>query len=147
MRLILLTAVLAVSLVACGDNGETVESTTTSTVGATTTSTTLAVTTTTGMTLSSLTGNWANDDLVLEVNDGGEFVLRLPSDPTGALMGGFVARDGDELSFVTSTTGECPGQTGVYGVVASEDSLTLTLVDDPCPVRVSGFESSLTRTD
>ncbi len=145
MRL-LLTAVIVVSLVGCGDNGETSELTTTSTVGAAT-STTLEVTTTTGVTLSSLTGTWVNEDLVLEVNDGGEFVLRLPSDQAGALMGGFVARDGDELSFVTSTTGECPGTTGVYGVVVSEDSLTLTVVDDPCPVRASGFESSLTRTD
>lgn len=145
MRL-LLTAVVVVSLVGCGGDGETTESTTTSTPGITT-STTLEATTTTGVTLSSLTGNWANEELVLEVNDGGEFVLRLPSDPTGALMGGFVARDGDELSFVTSTTGECPGQTGVYGVVISEESLTLTVVDDPCPVRVSGFESILTRTD
>ncbi len=106
-------------------------------------STTTTAPPTTTATLSDLTGTWGNDQVVLEVNSGGEFIIARPDQPDTPVMGGFVARDGDEFSFVTSTSGECPGQTGVYRASLAVGSLTLTLVDDPCPMRVAGFGEEL----
>jgi hypothetical protein len=60
-------------------------------------------------------------------------------------MGGFVARDGDQFSFVTSTSGECPGQTGVYVATVEGDLLVLTLVEDPCETRATGFGAPFQR--
>jgi hypothetical protein len=101
-------------------------------------------TSTTGPILSDLTGTWANDAVVLEVNDGGEYILIEPGE-TEPEMGGFVARDGDRFSFVTATTGSCPGQTGTYEASVAGDMLTLTAIDDPCEVRMTWLVSPLTR--
>jgi len=142
-----LVAVAAMSIFACGDAD--VAGTTTSAVEATSTTTNVGSSTTTSPepALSDLTGTWENDALALVVSDQGEYViLSSPTDdPDQALMGGFVARDGIEFSFVTGTTGECPGQTGVYEAAISADALVLTVVDDPCEMRVAGFDAPLTR--
>ncbi len=102
---------------------------------------------TTGPTLAALSGTWVNDLLVLEVNDGGEFVIHPAGDPAGPAIGGFIARDGDQFSFVTSIEGECPGQTGVYQVLAAGDTLSLLLVEDQCDVRSSGFAEPFGRSE
>ncbi|MGH8914079.1 MAG: hypothetical protein ACRDZM_06115, partial [Acidimicrobiia bacterium] len=95
--------------------------------------------------LADLTGEWDNGTLVLMVNDAGEYVLNRSGEPGETLMGGFVARDGDQFNFVTGTTGTCPGQTGVYRATITAEELSLTLVDDPCPERAAGLEQPLTR--
>jgi hypothetical protein len=138
---------LALVLVSCGE-----PTGTTSTPGAAATSATSSLdngsTTTTSMivttslsepALSDLTGNWDNGTLILQVNDAGEFLVLDPDDPEQALMGGFVARDGNEFNFVTGTSGQCPGQTGVYEAAVDGDTLRLTLIDDPCETRSAGF--------
>jgi hypothetical protein len=142
VRIGLLSRLIAVAvlLTACGDSGGTSSTTTSSTSASPTTTN---VVTTTGVTLTDLTGTWENDALRLEVNESGEYVVRDPADPGGALMGGFVARDGEQFSFVTSTSGECPGQTGVYVARIEGDFLSLTLVDDPCDFRATGFATPL----
>jgi hypothetical protein len=61
-------------------------------------------------------------------------------------MGGFVARDGDRFSFVTYTTGGCPGQTGTYTATIEGDLLTLTMVEDPCEERAAGFGAPFERS-
>lgn len=139
---------LALGLVACG---ETTGATSTSGAGATSTTSSLAngtTTTTTSTTLtptisepalSDLTGNWDNGTLILQVNDAGEFLVLDSDDPEKTLMGGFVARDGTEFNFVTGTSGQCPGQTGVYEAATDGDTLRLTLIDDPCETRSAGF--------
>jgi hypothetical protein len=144
LRPILGLVALAAVSIACGGNGEGNASTTSSPPDVTTT---LAPTTTDVVTLSDLTGRWENESIVLEVNSGGEYVLRAPDDQAAALMGGFVARDDDRFSFVTGTTGECPGQTGTYVVEIDGDMLTLTLVDDPCESRSAALVEPLTLSE
>ncbi len=139
----LLLVALVACLAACGGNGG--GSGTTST-GVTVDENTITVSTT-AATLSDLTGVWDNGVLVLEVNDSGEYVVMSSDGSTTVLMGGFVARDGDEFSFVTATTAECPGQTGTYVAVVEGDELTLTLVEDPCALRSSGFAAPFARND
>lgn len=97
--------------------------------------------------LSDLTGSWANDTVTLQVNDAGDFVILPAGDPVEAdpLLGGFVARDEEDLIFVTGVGGECPGQSGVYAAAIDEATLTLSLVEDPCPVRAAWFETPLAR--
>jgi hypothetical protein len=136
-------------LVACGNTD--IDSATTTSVGGPSSTTTglEASTTSTGEpSLSDLTGTWENDALAITVTDQGEYVIlsSATDDPAQALMGGFVARDGADFNFVTGTTGECPGQTGVYEATITADLLVLTLVEDPCEMRVSGFEAPLTRS-
>ncbi len=140
----LLLVALVACLAACGGNGG--GSGTTST-GVTVDENTITVVSTTAATLSDLTGVWDNGVLVLEVNDSGEYVVMSSDGSTTVLMGGFVARDGDEFSFVTATTAECPGQTGTYVAVVEGDELTLTLVEDPCALRSSGFAAPFARND
>lgn len=133
-------------IAACGGDGE--AATTTTSVQSTTSTIEDATTTvpaTTEPAIADLTGRWENTTFVLEVNDGGEFVVITSGDSPETLMGGFVARDGSEFNFVTGTTGSCPGQTGVYEAAFTEDELTLTLVDDPCVERASGFEPPFSR--
>jgi len=97
--------------------------------------------------LSDLTGNWANDSVALRVNDAGEFVVLSAGDPgqTDPLLAGFVARDEAELIFVTGIGGQCPGQSGVYDAAIDAGTLTLSLVEDPCPARVTWFQAPLAR--
>lgn len=96
--------------------------------------------------IADLSGSWANDSVVLRVNDAGDYVV-LASGEAGRegepLMGGFVARDDRHFIFVTGLGGECPGQTGVYEASITEDRLTLTLVEDLCRSRSLGFEDPL----
>ena len=77
----------------------------------------------------------------MEIADDGSYrVLEgIDSDPNDPLMGGFVARDGSDVSFVTDLYGECAGMVGVYSAVVGNDVLALTLVEDPCPWRVARF--------
>jgi hypothetical protein len=143
---------LALVLVACGETTGTTSTTgareisTTSSVddGSTTTTSTAVTTTISEPALSDLTGNWDNGTLILQVNDAGEFLVLDPDDPEQALMGGFVARDGTEFNFVTGTSGQCPGQTGVYETATDGDTLRLTLIDDPCETRSAGFADEFT---
>jgi hypothetical protein len=95
--------------------------------------------------LSDLTGSWSNDSVTLQVNDAGDFLILPSGDPDEAdpLLGGFVARDAEDLIFVTGVGGECPGQSGVYAAAIDAANLTLSLVDDPCPIRVAWFETPL----
>jgi hypothetical protein len=95
--------------------------------------------------LSDLTGSWSNDSVTLQVNDAGDFLILPAGDPdeADALLGGFVARDEKNLIFVTGVGGECPGQSGVYAAAMDAATLTLSLVEDPCPVRVAWFETPL----
>lgn len=99
--------------------------------------------TTTGddFTLSDLTGDWDNGRLFLQVADDGSYQVleTADSDPADPLMGGFIARDGSNLSFVTDIYGECGGETGVYEVLISEGEMILILVDDPCEFRSDRF--------
>lgn len=99
------------------------------------------------MALSDLTGSWANDSVTLRVNDAGDFVVLPPgdSDQNDPLLGGFVARDEAELIFVTGIGGECPGTKGSYTATLEGERLTLSLVEDPCPARVTWFEEQLGR--
>jgi hypothetical protein len=142
IRLVLHLVTVMVVVAACSDGGAT--STTSS--SASMSPTTTAVVTSTEVTLTDLTGSWENGTLRLEVNEGGEYVVRDPEEPDGVLMGGFVARDGDQFSFVTSTSGECPGQTGTYRVSIEGDVLSMTLVDDPCEIRMAGFGTPFQRS-
>jgi hypothetical protein len=100
-------------------------------------------TTTSGddFTLSDLTGDWDNGRLFLQIADDGSYQVleTADSDPADPLMGGFIARDGSNLSFVTDIYGECGGETGVYEVLMSEGQLILILVDDPCEFRSDRF--------
>jgi len=139
-------ALAAICLAACSGAAD---GTTTSSSAATTT-TSIAETTSTSSTepvLSDLTGDWDNGVLVLMVNDQGEFlVMESGSDDSEEpLMGGFVAREGGDVNFVTGINGECPGQTGVYAASFVDDTLILTLVDDPCGLRAEGFADPWTR--
>ena len=96
--------------------------------------------------ISDLSGSWENERSVLRVNDAGDFVVLGPdADPDRPLTGGFVAREEGNFIFVSGVAGECPGQTGVYGAVVEEDTLKLTVVDDPCTSRVAWFEPTYTR--
>jgi hypothetical protein len=97
--------------------------------------------------LSDLTGSWANDSVTLRVNDAGDFLILPAGDPDEAdpLLGGFVARDEEDLIFVTDVGGECSGRSGVYAAAIDAATLTLSLVEDPCPVRVAWFETPLQR--
>jgi hypothetical protein len=134
----------------CGDAA--VDPTTTSTVTTTSTSetgSTMAQTTTSTTApipvLSDLTGGWANERAVLRVNDAGDYVVLGPdADPDQPLTFGFVARDDVNVIFVSGVEGECPGETGVYRAVVAEDTLTFTLVEDPCPARTAWFELPFT---
>jgi hypothetical protein len=144
LRVGLLIAVLLVA--ACGETAG--DSTTTSTLG-TTTSSTLPTTTTTSTpgipVLSDLTGAWANDRAVLQVNDAGDYMVLGPdADPDQPLTLGFVARDDVNVIFVSGVNGSCPGETGVYNAVVDGETLTLTLVDDPCIARTEWFELPFT---
>ena len=100
-------------------------------------------TTTSGddFTLSDLTGDWDNGRLFLQIADDGSYQVleTADSDPADPLMGGFIARDGSNLSFVTDIYGECGGETGVYEVLISEGEMILILVDDPCEFRSDRF--------
>jgi hypothetical protein len=79
--------------------------------------------------------------LFLQIADDGSYQVleSADADPADSLMGGFVARDGSNLSFVTDIYGECAGETGVYEVLMSEGQLILILVDDPCEFRSDRF--------
>jgi hypothetical protein len=136
---------MVLMIAACSGDGE---AATTTTIVQSTTTTIEATTTvpiTTEPAIADLTGKWENTTFLLEVNDGGEFVVMTSGASPETLMGGFVARDGSEFNFVTGTTGSCPGQTGVYEAMFTDDELTLTLVDDPCVDRASGFETPFSR--
>lgn len=138
---------------ACGDGAGDATSTTATTVVTTSsaTSTTVAdsTTSTSGTpVLSDLTGNWANERAVLRINDAGDYVVLGPdADPDQPLTVGFVARDEANVIFVSGVSGECPGQTGVYGAVVDDGTLTLTLVDDPCTARAAWFQLPFTTED
>lgn len=107
-----------------------------------------ASTTATGdeMTLSDLSGNWDNGDLYLQVADDGTYQVLEEPGAVERLMGGFVARDGTDFDFVTDTSGECPGQTGVYSARLEGETLALSVVDDPCELRVAGFTAPFQRS-
>jgi hypothetical protein len=140
-----LLAVGVALLVACGP-GEAVDTTTTltpsttSTVGPTTTTT--ATTTTNGeVGLPDLVGDWDNGELFLQIADDGSYQVleSADADPDAPMIGGFLARDGADLNFVTNLFGECAGVTGVYSVELDEGRMVLTLVDDPCQYRATRF--------
>jgi hypothetical protein len=97
--------------------------------------------------ISDLSGSWENERSILRVNDAGNFVVLGPdADSDRPLTGGFVAREEGNFIFVSGVSGECPGQTGVYGATIEDGALMLTVVDDPCTSRVAWFESTFTRT-
>jgi len=102
-----------------------------------------STTTTSEVVLSELVGDWGNSELFLQIADDGSYqVLETPtSDPNDPLMGGFLARDGTNVIFVTNIYGECAGQTGVYEALMTDGQLILILVDDPCQFRATRFES------
>ena len=118
--------------------------------GGTSTSAVDSSSTTTGeVVLSDLVGEWGNGEWFLQIADDGLYqVLEEPtSDPNDPLMGGFLARDGANVNFVTDVYGECAGQTGVYEVLLVDARLTLILVDDPCESRATRFVEPWERTD
>ncbi|HET7845994.1 MAG TPA: hypothetical protein VFL72_00760 [Acidimicrobiia bacterium] len=106
-------------------------------------------TTTEGVVLSDLVGDWGNGEWFLQIADDGLYqVLETPtSDPNDPLMGGFLARDGAKVNFVTDIYGECAGQTGVYEVLLVDARLTLILIDDPCEFRATRFVEPWERAD
>jgi hypothetical protein len=99
--------------------------------------------------LSDLVGSWDNGQLFLQIADDGSYqALETPdSDASDPLMGGFIARDGNNLSFVTDIYGECGGETGIYEVLMSEGQLILILGDDPCQFRSDRFVEPWERLD
>jgi hypothetical protein len=99
--------------------------------------------------LTDLVGDWDNGQLFLQVADDGSYqALETPdSDSANPLMGGFVARDGNDISFVTDIYGECGGETGVYEALMSERRLILILIDDPCQFRAERFVEPWERSD
>jgi hypothetical protein len=153
VRRLLIGCLGAVLLVSCGDAAgdptTTSEAgTSTSSTGSTTTSVPASTTAPPIPVLSDLTGNWENERAVLRVNDGGDYVVLGPdADADQPLTVGFVARDEVNVIFVSGVSGECPGETGVYGAVIDEETLTLTLVDDPCTARAGWFELPFTLED
>jgi hypothetical protein len=149
MRLLFGCLIGAILIASCGDSAgdETTNSLAASSTSSSSTTTTAPDTTSTAPIpiLSDLTGSWENERAVLRVNDAGDYVVLGPdADPDQALTGGFVARDQVNVIFVSGVAGECPGQTGVYRVVVEEDTMTLTLVDDPCTARAAWFELPFT---
>jgi hypothetical protein len=144
-------AIGLVLLVSCGDPAA--DPTTSTAESSTSSSSTTTMTTSTTSTppipvLSDLTGNWENERAVLRVNDTGDYVVLGPdADPDQPLTVGFVARDEVNVIFVSGVAGECPGQTGVYGAVVDEPTLTLTLIEDPCTARAGWFELPFTLED
>jgi hypothetical protein len=141
--------IAALVIVACGEEAE--SSTTSSTVVTSTSSSSSTTTapdassTTAVPVLSDLSGSWTNERAVLQVNDAGDYIVLGPDgDPDEPLTLGFVARDDVNVIFVSGVNGECPGQTGVYNAVVDGDTLTLTLVDDPCTARTGWFELPFT---
>lgn len=130
---LLVVAVMLAS--ACAASVEVVGSSSTS-VAPTTSSTTASE-----VALSDLVGNWDNGQLFLQILDDGSYqALATPtSDPNEPLFAGFVARDGVNFIFVTNIYAECPGDTGVYEVLKTDDQLLLMLVDDPCEFRAARF--------
>lgn len=134
-------------IVACGEDAD--SSTTTSDVVTTASSSASTIpaagSTTAGPALSDLTGSWMNERAVLQVNDAGDYIVLGPdADPNEPLTLGFVARDDVNVIFVSGVNGECPGQTGVYDAVVDGDTLTLTLVEDPCAARAEWFARPFT---
>jgi hypothetical protein len=107
----------------------------------TTTPSTRTSSTSSEVTLSDLVGDWDNGQLFLQIADDGSYQIleTATSDPSDPLMGGFVARDGSNLNFVTDIYGECGGETGVYGGAMKDGQLVFTLVDDPCEFRATQF--------
>lgn len=93
--------------------------------------------------LSDLSGVWANDSVVLRINDAGDFLVQPADLLEQILMGGFVARDELRFIFVTGVSGECPGARGAYTAGVDGEVLTLTLDEDPCGERVGWFEAPL----
>ncbi|MGH8951024.1 MAG: hypothetical protein ACRDX9_06350 [Acidimicrobiia bacterium] len=93
--------------------------------------------------LSDLSGVWANDTVVLRINDAGDFLVQ-PADAAGeVVMRGFIARDDRRFIFVTGVGGECPGTRGAYTATVDPDALALTLDDDPCDLRAGWFGKPL----
>jgi hypothetical protein len=132
--------IAALAIAACGEQAE--SSTTTSTVATSSSSVTSTVPDTSATTavpvLSDLSGSWANERAVLQVNDAGDYIVLGP-DAEEPLTLGFVARDDVNVIFVSGVNGECPGQTGVYHAIVDGDTLSLTLVEDPCLARTEWF--------
>ena len=114
---------------------------TTTITGATTTRPVASSTTSVEVGLPDLVGDWDNGEAFLQIADDGSYqVLDSPdSDRNDPVMGGFVARDGANINFVTDLFGECAGVTGVYSVTIEDGEMTLTLVDDPCELRAASF--------
>ena len=146
-----LAVFLLVAVAACGDgSGAEPTTTLTSVVEDSTTTSPVAPSTTSDPepSLSDLTGSWDNGTMVLSVTDQGEYVIASSGAASGeVLMAGFVARDGDQFNFVTGTSGECPGQTGVYEATIDGSDLVLVVVDDPCQLRSDGFAETFARED
>ena len=89
--------------------------------------------------LSDLSGVWANDTVVLRINDAGDFLVQPAAGADEVVMGGFVARDDRRFIFVTGVGGECPGTRGAYTATVDSDALALTVDDDPCELRAGWF--------
>ena len=132
-RPVLLTVAVLLST-ACSPAADVIETSSTSVAASSTTTTSEVV-------LSDLVGDWVNSELFLQVADDGSYqVLETPTaDPNDPLLGGFLARDGTNVIFVTNIYGECAGQTGVYQAAITDGQLALTLVDDPCQFRAVRF--------
>ena len=132
-RPVLLTVAVLLST-ACSPAADVIETSSTSVAASSTTTTSEVV-------LSELVGDWVNSELFLQVADDGSYqVLETPTaDPNDPLLGGFLARDGTNVIFVTNIYGECAGQTGVYQAAITDGQLVFTLVDDPCQFRAARF--------
>ncbi|MGH8948180.1 MAG: hypothetical protein ACRDXF_04900 [Acidimicrobiia bacterium] len=144
-RLLIASLIAALLMTSCGDaagdSTTTLSATSTSSSNVSTSTAPAPNSTPPIPVLSDLTGNWENQRAVLRVNEAGDYLVLGPdADPDQPLTVGFVARDEVNVIFVSGVSGECPGQTGVYGVVVDDDALTFTLVDDPCAARAAWFE-------
>lgn len=93
--------------------------------------------------LSDLSGVWANEAVVLRINDSGDFLVQPADAEEEVVMGGFVARDDRSFIFVTGVGGECPGTRGAYTARVDSDALVLTLEEDPCQLRAEWFADAL----
>lgn len=134
---------VAAMAAACGDGtgGET------TTTVSTPVTTTMPTTTTTApprpVVLSDLTGRWESEENAIQFDEGGSYELfELDPDDTNTATGviGFVALQEGQLIFATSANpNPCPGETGVYLGELREETLHLSVVDEPCVFREEAF--------
>ena len=91
-----------------------------------------------------LTGVWVSDQLTLDLLTNGVFYA-IGVNQAQYNVSGSWSVSGCTISFVDlAGTGACPQtQTGAYGFVVTDTSLTTTLESDPCAGRATGMDGAV----